>query len=399
MREQIAALLLGADPAVLKDVKALLNGLEATPVACTEGALEDGVRLAHEGGPEVVGVVLDGDARTAFTLIEDVSRAVPNAYIFALSQDDSTENIIKAMRAGATEFLSLPLDTSQAVKALIKVTALRRLAHPTGKPAQVLTLYSPKGGAGVTTIAVNLALEMQAAGKSVCLVDLDFQSSDVALFLNVNPLYTMMDITLNFRRLDSVFLQGTLTRHPSGVYVLAAPPHGTETPEIPVEQVRAVLDLLRTMYDVVIVDTPRALAEETLAAFSAASRVVLVIDLSLPFLRGYRRTMEVLEGLGVAADRVEVVVSRHGGTRAQVPLDEAKKTLGLTVTHTLPRDDENAVAAVNKGVPLSTVKSGTALTRAIAELAQTLVGQTNGTSTAVAEPKKRKGILGGLFAS
>lgn len=397
MREQIVALLLGADPAVLKDVKALLNGLEATPVSCTEAALEDGVRLAQETSPEVVVVVLEGDARTAFALIEDISRAVPAAYVFALSQDDSTENIIKAMRAGATEFLGLPLDTSQAVKALIKVTALRRLAHPTGKPGQVLTLYSPKGGAGVTTLAVNLALAMQAAGKSVCLVDLDFQSSDVALFLNVTPLYTMMDITLNFRRLDSVFLQGTLTRHPSGVYVLAAPPHGAEAPNIPVEQVRAVLELLRTMYDVVIVDTARALSEETLAAFSVASRVVLVIDLSLPFLRGYRRTMEVLEGLGVLPDRVDVVISRHGGTRAQVPLDEAKKTLGLTVTHTLPRDDENAVAAVNKGVPLNAVKAGTALTRAIAQLAETFVGHTNG--TAEREPKKRKGILGGLFAS
>ena len=397
MREQISSLLLGADSAILGEVKALMNSLEATPVSCAEGALEDGVKLALESTPEVVGVLLDGDARSAFALMEDLSRAVPSAYIFALSQDDSTENIIKAMRAGATEFLSLPLDTGQLVKALIKVTALRRLAHPTGKPAQILTLYSPKGGAGVTTLAVNLALEMQASGKSVCVVDLDFQSSDVALFLNVNPLYTMMDITLNFRRLDSVFLQGTLTRHPSGVYVLAAPPHGTEAHDIPVEQVRSVFDLLRTMYDVVIVDTPRALAPETLAAFSAATRVVMVVDLSLPFLRGYRRTMEVLEGVGVGTDRVDVVITRHGGTRAQVPLEEAKKTLGLTVTHTLPRDDENAIAAVNKGVPLSSVKSGTALTRAIAQLAETLAGHSNGTSER--EPKKRKGILGGLFAS
>ncbi|HZP41015.1 MAG TPA: AAA family ATPase [Candidatus Binatia bacterium] len=397
MPEQISALLLGADAAVLADVKGLLDGLDAAPASCTGAPLEDGVRLAQELNPEVIAVVLDGNPRIAFALIEDVSRALPSAYIFALSQDDSTENIIKAMRAGATEFLSLPLDTSQAVRALIKVTALRRLAHPTGKPAQVLTLYSPKGGAGVTTLAVNLALEIQARGKSVCVVDLDFQSSDIALFLNVNPLYTMMDITLNFRRLDSVFLQGTLTRHPSGVYVLAAPSHGTDAPNIPVEQVRAVLDLLRTMYDVVIVDTPRALAGETLAAFSAASRVVLVIDLSLPFLRGYRRTMAVLEGLGVPADRVDVVVTRHGGGRAQVPLEEAKKTLGLTVTHTLPRDDENALAAVNKGVPLSSVKAGAPLTRAIAQLAEMLVGREAGAGER--EPKKRKGILAGLFAS
>ncbi len=393
--QQLPALLLGTDPTVLAEVRDLLAGLDATPVACTEGSFEDGLRLAQEAAPEVIGIVVDGDASAAFSLMESISTALPSSYVFALSQDDSTENIIKAMRAGATEFLSLPLEATQAIKALIKVTALRRLSQPTGKPAQVWTLYSPKGGAGVTTLAVNLAVEVQASGKSVCLVDLDFQSSDVALFLNVNPLYTMMDITLNFRRLDSVFLQGTLTRHQTGVYLLAAPPHGADGAPIPVEQVRGVLDILRTMYDVIIVDTSRALTEETLTAFGVATRVLLLIELTLPFLRGYRRTMEVLDGLGVPAERIDVVVSKHGGARAQVPLDEAKKSLGLSVTHTLPRDDEAALGALNKGTPLAESKANSPLRRAITQLAEVLAGP----SAAPEERKKRKGILGGLFAS
>lgn len=395
MREQLPALILGADPKVLAEVKNLLGGLEATPVACSEGSFEDGLRLAKETSPDVIAIVMDGDARAGLALMEELNAALPSSYIFAISHDDSDENIIKAMRAGATEFLSLPLDRTQVLKALIKVTALRRLAHPSGKPGQIWTVYAPKGGAGATMLAANLACEVQASGgKSVCLVDLDFQSSDVALFLNVNPVYTMMDIALNFRRLDSVFLQGTLSRHPSGAYILAAPPHGTETPHIPVEQVAGVLDLLKTMYDVVIIDTPRALSEETLAAFSAASRVLVVLELTLPFLRGYRRTLDVLDGLSVPSDRVDVVISKYGAKSA-VPIEEAKKNLGLTTTYLLPRDDDTALQAVNKGVPLSEVRPASPLRKAIADLAQTL----GATAGAPAEKKKRKGILGGLFAS
>jgi len=393
--EQLPALVLGADPTVLAEVKTLFAGVDATPVSCAEGSFEDGLRLAKETTPDVIAVVMDGDARTGLALMEELNAALPASYIFAVSHDDSDENIIKAMRAGATEFLSLPLDRTQVLKALIKVTALRRLAQPTGKPGQVWTVYAPKGGAGVTTLAANLACEIQAAGgRSVCLVDLDFQSSDVALFLNVNPVYTMMDIALNFRRLDSVFLQGTLARHPTGVYLLAAPPHGTETPHIPVEQVTAVLDLLKTMYDVVIVDTPRSFNEETLAAFSAASRVLVVLELTLPFLRGYRRTLDVLDSLAIPADRIEVVISKHGA-KAAVPIEEAKRNLGLSTTHLLPRDDDTALQAVNKGVPLSEVRASSPLRKAIAELAETL-GQLGG---APVPKKKRKGILGGLFAS
>ena len=396
MREQLPALILGTDEAVRAEVKALLAGLDTTPVACSEGGFDDGVRLAKESSPDVIAIVLDGDARAGLALMEELNAALPASYIFAVSHDDSDENIIKAMRAGATEFLSLPLDRTQVLKALIKVTALRRLAQPTGKPGQIWTVYAPKGGAGATTIAANLACEVQAAGgRSVCLVDLDFQSADVALFLNVNPVYTMMDIALNFRRLDSVFLQGTLSRHPSGVYLLAAPPHGTETPNIPVEQVTAVLDLLKTMYDVVIVDTARAFNDETLAAFSAATKVLVVLELTLPCLRGYRRTLEVLDGLNITAEHVEVAISKYGA-KSGVPLDEAKRNLGLATTHLLPRDDDTALQAVNKGIPLSEVRPGSPLRKAIADLATTFGPAT---TAAPVEKKKRKGILGGLFAS
>ena len=399
MPDQIPALLLGENPAVLSQLREQLSDLDAASVDCHEGSLGDGVRLAREVTPDIVMVVLDGDSRRGLSVMEEIGRAYPAAQLFALSADDSTETIIAAMRSGASEFLTLPLETAQILKALIKVLALRRLTVPTTE-GEIWTVYAPRGGAGVTTLAANLALEVHGKNKSVCLVDLDFQSGDLALFLNVSPTYTLVDIALNFRRLDSVFLQGTLTRHPSGVYLLGATPHnGSEETPIPVEQVSAVLGLLKSMYDVVIVDTQRALTDPTLAALMNASKVLLLVELTLPFLRGYRHTIEVLETLGVPKENVEIVLAKHGGIRAMVPVEEAKKSVELMVTHILPRDDETAIAAVNRGVPLSVVKASSPLRKAIMEMGNALRQPKSAEKSAETPKARRKGLLSGLFAS
>jgi pilus assembly protein CpaE len=395
MHTTLSTLLLGVDGAAITEIRTTLAGLDGVATTCTDGGFHDGLQLARAKPPDVVMVVMDGDARSALTLMEETNRVLPATQIFALSRDDTTANIVKAMRAGATEFLGLPVEPTQMLKALIKATTLNRLNQPAATTGEIWAVYSPKGGAGTTTTAANLGIELHAElGKSVCLVDLDFQSGDLALALNMTPVYTMVDIALNFRRLDSVFLQGTLTRHPSGVYLLAAPPHGSaEGTVIPGDQIRTVLELLRSMYDVVIVDTPRALTEETLAALWTANRVVLLIERSLPFLRGYRRTMDVLGNIGVPRERIDVVIAKHTTSKAAVSLDEAKKSLDLTVKYLLPRDEETALEAVNKGLPLVDVRRNSPLRKGIAELAKALLNQQE------AEPKKRKNLLNGLFSS
>jgi len=403
MQEHLSVILLSLDAAALTEIRTRITGLDSVAVACTEAGFYEGLQLARVHAPDVVMIVMDDDTQNAVTLMEEINRALPATQIFALSRYDTTENIVKTMRAGATEFLSLPLDPAQILKAMIKATALRRLDQPAAATGRIWTVYSPKGGAGTTTLAANLAVELSSRlGKSACLVDLDYQSGDLALALNLNPVYSMVDITLNFRRLDSVFLQGTLTRHPSGIYLLAAPPYGSvDTAAIPAEHIRTVLDLLKTMYDVVIVDTARTLSDETVAALWSATRVLLLIERSLPFLRGYRRTVDMLDAIGVSRERVDVVVSKNTASRAAIPLDKAKKSLDLSVTHTLPRDDETALAALNRGVSLAEVRRSSPLRRAIAELATTLLDGANTTTdpNSPNEAKKRKGILSSIFSS
>lgn len=397
MADRLPVLLVGLDPGALSDMRRRLSQLDGIAVSCSEGTFDEGLQLARSQSPDVMLVLMDGDARTAVSFMEEVSRNLPASQIFAVSRNDTTENIVKAMRAGATEFLGLPLDPGQVVKAFVKATTLRRLMQPPMTSGEIWTLYSPKGGAGVTTLAANLAVEAhRELGKSVCLVDLDFQAGDVALALNLNPEYTIVDIALNFRRLDTVFLQGTLTRHSSGVYLLAAPPNGsTEGHQLPVDQIRAVLDLLKSMYDLIIIDTARVFSEETITALWGANRIILLIERSLPFLRGYRRTLGLLDSIGVPRERVEVVIAKHRESKAAVPLEEAKKSLELSVRHLLPMDEHTALDALNKGLPICDVKRNSPLRLSICALVHILAGEPD----AQGAPRKRKGILSGIFSS
>ena len=163
------------------------------------------------------------------------------------------------MRAGADEFLPLPLDATALLKVCIKVSALRKAAKTSNNAprAEFWVVYGAKGGVGVTTVVANLGIALQSAGRRTALVDLDLVGGDLALFLNVAPSYTLRDVATNTKRLDDVYLQGTMLRHRSGLDLIAAPvPLPGEAPlALSSEQTLGILKLLDASHDVVLVDT------------------------------------------------------------------------------------------------------------------------------------------------
>lgn len=369
MGEQVSVLLLAPDPRAVEQVRSILRGLEGFECEVGESDLQNGLRRLREEERDVAMVFLDGETRLGLAVIEEIGRLAPATQIFALSHEDSPELIIRAMRAGANEFLALPPDAGELLKALIKVTELRRYQQPAGPKGELWTVYSPKGGTGVTTVVACIGLEMQAQGKRTALVDFDFDSGDLPLCLNLNPAYTVLDIALNFKRLDSVFLQGTMTRHPSGLALLAAPPRlDEESAPFPPEQAAEVLDLLRGLYEFVVVDTARRLDSLALTALTSATRVLLLTEMTLPSLRGCLRTIERLGDEGVDPERIVVVASKCSGSAQEIPVAEAARTLRHPVRYVLPREDETALAILNKGLPPAEIRPWGPLRKAILTL-------------------------------
>ena len=371
MDETLQALCLSPDAPASAEVTALIARLPGFSVRMREADYQSGLRDLRD--PDLAIVVLSAEPMLGLTVIEEVHRNAPSTRVLALSRDENPELIIKAMRAGADEVLPLPVTVNALLKVCLKVSETRRVEMRSHAAAQgeVWTVYSPKGGVGVTTLVTNLAFALRQVQRDAALVDLDVFTGDLAVFMNVTPTYTLRDIAVDFRRLDSVFLQGTMTRHPSGLELLAAPAVMPGEPALDLgrEHVSAILDLLRSLHEVTVVDTPGVPSEATAAALTAANRIFLVTELTIPSLRGCLRTLDWFREEGIEVPgRVEVIVNKYSGKPAEVPPAEAAKTLKLPIRTILPRDDVTALTAINSGVPLQEVRGGSPLQRAIADL-------------------------------
>jgi pilus assembly protein CpaE len=347
-------------------------------LALATADLREGPDRARASTPHVALVCLDGDMARALTAVQRLSWEAPSATLVALTADRRSETVLRAMRAGATEVLHLPLDEPTVAEALDKLAAVRALADATAPRGTVWTVVAPKEGIGATTMLANLGLALRTThGRDVVLVDLDFRNADLALLLNVDPAQSLDDLAAGFERLDPVFLHGLLTRHASGLLLLAAAAtRGRTATSVSAAHTRVVLEHLRASHPLVIVDAPPPLSDAVLAAAAEADRVLLPTEATVPCLRAAWRTVEVLQAHGIAADAIDVVVTRHVASDARLTLEEIAEALGRPVRHVLPREDETACLALNSGLSIAEVRADGPLQRAIAALAQSMIETT-----------------------
>jgi pilus assembly protein CpaE len=369
--EPLRVLCLSPDPTIAAGVAAMFASVPDFPLSTRTVGYDEGLQDLRE--PDLAVVVLEEDPTPGIGVIEGVRRGARSAYVVAVSLDDDPDTIVRAMRAGAQEHLSLPLSQQELFKTCIKVIERRRgHASSDGRHGELWVAYGPKGGVGVTTLVVNLAVALQAAQRNVALVDLDVYSGDAAFFLDVKPACTLRQVVAS-EHLDPVFVRGAMVRHASGLSILAAPAAGRDEAPLALsgERTMAILELVTGMHELTLVDTPGIPSDATRAALGAADRVLLVTDLTVPALRGCMRTLEWMRGEGIdPASTVDVIVNRHDGrSAAEVPAKEASRTLGLPLRALLPRDDAAAIGAANAGKPLSEMCPGGLLERAITALA------------------------------
>jgi pilus assembly protein CpaE len=298
---------------------------------------------------------------------------MPSLPLLAVAADSGLPLMRAILEAGASDVLFLPLDRRELEKALIK------LGRPVAAPAarrelggRVITVHGVRGGLGATTLAVNLAVHIAALSKSgVALVDLDLQRGDVAAFLNLAPAHTLITLADAPGQADELFLHHTLIRHPSGIFVLAAPPQIEDSDLIGREHVQTVLHLLRARFPFTVIDTSRTLTDATLGAFEQTEKLLLLTDLSVPGVRAARRMLDLLARLDTPADRVELVLTE--AERGSVPEADAVKVLGKEPAFVLPHDRAAAQRAMNAGTPLNGTRPAT-LTNAIAAIAAQIAG-------------------------
>lgn len=281
--------------------------------------------------------------------LEQALRSDPAMSVVGTGPTADPELILRGLRLGAHEFLVRPAAARELVTAIERA---QRRVSPDGRRGRILAVYSPKGGMGVTTVAINLAVACAAAAprQRVALIDLTEDDPDIRLFLNLAPVYDIADLLARGDDIDGSVVASILTEHPSGVWVLPAIEHGGRG-GLDAAAVTSMLAHLRAHFDILIVDADSSRRPHVLAALDAAHQVLLVTQLSLPALRSAQQASQWLRERGYSDDKVQVVMNRVSGGDA-VSLADARDVLGRDIAHTLPNDHRSCTTAVARGVAL-----------------------------------------------
>ncbi len=292
-------------------------------------------------------------ASEALALCDQLRTARPTVSVVLIRDELTTEVLTAAMQAGARDVIpsgSLETLTAAVTRAHQLFVALRGPggATHTGK---IVTVWSPKGGVGKTTVAVNLGLALTEGGaRRVCVVDLDLAFGDVAIALQLFPAHTIADAVPLGEYVDFGAVQALLTPHSPGLTTLVAPVEPGSGEGIPATLVSRLLQVLRDHFDYVIVDTPPAFDDHVLSAFDLSDIVALIATLDIPALKNLKLTLETMDLLNYPRDRWRVVLNR-ADSKVGLAINEVEKSLRATISAQIP-SSRDVPAAINRGVPI-----------------------------------------------
>jgi pilus assembly protein CpaE len=334
---------------------------------------------------DVIIIELDSDPEMALDLVESLC-ADGVATVMVYSSGADSELMIRCMRAGAREFLTLPFTAGAVPEAMVRAsvrrTAIRTPAskRPDGK---LCVFFGAKGGAGVTTVATNFAIAVASeSGRKTLLIDLDMPFGDVALALGLTGAYSTADALQNHTRIDANFLSRLLVKHDSGLWVLAAPGKVLSVTMV-ADAVNKLIAVARQDFECVVVDTGSRLDLASTALFDADAMVYLVSQVGLSELRNSNRIISEL--FKSDFPRLEIVLNRY--TPASLGIDEEHITRALTRRAQWKITDDISTVRRMQSTATPLVQGDSQIARVIRQMARTACGLP-------AESEKKKKIIG-----
>jgi pilus assembly protein CpaE len=389
---QLAASIVSHDEEFKRQVSRLLRA-GGVRVAIVEGRVEG-------AAPDVFVVDIRADASSGMAAIERLRAGHGNIAIFAIAASAEPDLILQAMRAGANEFFPWnPGGQSQASRSMeesfhgaVRRTAARRDAASAGtrQPCVTNVFLGAKGGAGTTTVSVNCAVELARLSKRpTIVVDLKPCLGEVALFLGVRPRFTVLDAIENLHRLDKDFLKELVSKHKSGLDILAASEQFDRPNAQDAGAIEELLRVLARMYEYVVIDVGNMINSCAIAALYAAETVFLVTNPDVPSIRNAQRLVDRVRQVGAGSERVKILLNRVSDQHLIAP-KQIETALGYSIHHAFTSDYRTVSTALNSGVPLS-LSNHSELAAQFDSFTRQLLGQA---ADAKPEPEKRRAFLG-----
>jgi pilus assembly protein CpaE len=391
MADRIKVLIVDDIPETRDHLSKLL-GFEADVevVGAAAGGLE-AIEMATALSPDVVLMDINMPGMDGITATEQLAAQVPTAAVVMMSVQGEADYLRRSMLAGAREFLVKPFSSDELTASIRQVFAREKekqsrmvpiavagsaAAATDGgaAPATVIAVFSPKGGVGRTTVAVNLAVAAATLGKRVALVDASFQFGDVGVLLNLNPKNKSIgDLASELQTGEAESLDTFMITHSSGVKVLLAPPSPEQAELIGPLAVKKVLQRLRLDHELVVVDCPSSFNEPTLAVLDESDVILTLLSLEITSVKNMRLFLEVSEQLGYHDDKIRLVLNRADSTLG-IRVADVEHSIGRKVDHTIVSDGRSVVYALNRGVPFFLSNREAQVSQDILRLAQAITG-------------------------
>ena len=372
----------------------LLGGITSIWLAEVLTSYEEATNRAKDLASHITIVVLDRDADQAVDLIQQLNHASAGAIVLPASNSADSGLILKAIRAGAREFLTLPAQPAEVLDIISRLARGRSESDTTSERGpRIIAVTGAAGGVGCTSVAVNLAASMAAnKEQETILLDLDLLFGSVDAFLDISPDHTLSHVLQNFERLDSTLLKRSIPRHNTGLYVLPHPEAMQEVASIDPERLRRFFGLLRAAFHTVLIDTSKGLLASDFAAFELCDVVLVVVQLDVISLRNTSRLIALFRQFDGLADRIKLIANRSGSRESEISLKKAEETLKLPISWQIPNSSRPFYEARSQGVPLSEVAKGSRPHQVFLEIARSL-------SPAADKPssKPRRGLFAAFF--
>ena len=288
-------------------------------------------------------------------VLEKVRQAAPDVYIVAADYSEAGEQVIATVRAGANDYILLPMRRSDFRDAMARLEkAPRKTGGGESRLGKIYTFLGSKGGVGTTALAVNFASVLAQRKVSTVLMDLDATDNDVCMQLGAQPQYTLMEVGENLSRMDQALFEGYVTRDPLGFFLVGPPDNLEQRGYFSDALFREFSTFLVEKYESIVIDAGRNIADDTvLGALQSSSTVFLVVHQELPSIRNAQRYLAFLMRMGFNQDQIRIVVNQYTKKVGphQATLEQIQQTLNQPIFYGIPPTPA-MLASINKARPL-----------------------------------------------
>lgn len=351
--------------------------------------------LAALGADAVVIFLDEPEISSGFLLTQRIHEVAPQLRLIGISENHRPDTIIKAMRAGCNQFVAMPIDVEDLRHAL---DAARRSEPAAPVKSQRVCVMGAAGGAGATTIACNLAIELsQFMRQRVALVDMNLEFADVACHFDAQPKCGIVDVCRPDVEIDQTLLQSALTHMDNGVSILSKPAFPAQAMQVDPVHVETMFARLAEAYPYVVADVPRSFSPVTVAVLSGADRVLLVTQLAVPFIRNATRIYEHLLHMGANEEAIEIIVNRSNASYEMITPKEVSEHFGRPVFGDVPNDYKRLTSVRDLGSSLSTEAPNSPARLGIQALAKQLCESVGRTAAPVSKDNGSGSLLSRLW--